>query len=111
MKAVILNAGNEAWIFEEHAQRLARVMNLEVHPTPSDYNYLLGWEGAEPPGKSFISWEAIQLASDKRRLAEVFSKHQIATPRTYLLQSEEEVKQLISKETQSQWVLKWPTGC
>jgi glutathione synthase/RimK-type ligase-like ATP-grasp enzyme len=111
MKAAILNAGNEAWIFEEHAQRLARVMNLEISTTPSDYNYLLGWEGSEPSGKSFIPVEAIQLASDKRSLAEVFAKHQVAIPKTYLLDSEEEVKRLLQKESQSQWVLKWPIGC
>jgi len=112
IKAVILNAGDAAWIFEEHALRLARVMNLEISSSPSDYNYLLAWESSAPPaGKSFVPFQAIQLASDKRHLAEVFAKHQVATPKTYLLDSEEDVKRLIQNETQSQWVLKWPTGC
>lgn len=111
MKAAIVNAGSAAWIFEEHAQRLARVMNLEISAAPSDYNYLLGWEGVEPSGQSFIPFEAIQLASDKRRLAEVFARHHVAIPKTYLLDSEVEVKRLIQMETQKQWILKWPTGC
>lgn len=112
MKAVILNSGDVAWIFEEHAQRLARVMNIEISSSPSDYNYLLGWKSSEPPvGKSFIPFQAIELASDKRLLAEVFAKNQVATPKTYLLDSEEDVKRLIQKEAHCQWVLKWPTGC
>jgi glutathione synthase/RimK-type ligase-like ATP-grasp enzyme len=112
MKKAILNAGNAAWIFEEHAQRLARVMTLEISATPSDHNYLLGWESSQPPtGKCFIPFTAIQWASDKRQLAEIFTKHQVAIPRTYLLESEEEVKQLIEKEAKSQWLVKWPTGC
>lgn len=112
MRAAILNAGNAAWIFAEHAQRLARIMNVEISSTLTDHNYLLGWESSEPPaGKTFIPFVAIEIASDKRKLAEVFAKHQVSTPRTYLLESAEEVQQLIEKEMRSSWVLKWPTGC
>lgn len=112
MKAAILNVGAAAWLFEEHAQRLARVMDVEISATPADHNYLLGWESSKPPaGKSFVPFEAIQLASDKRRLAEVFAIHQVAVPRTYLLDSPGEVARLLQKEHKSQWVLKWPTGC
>jgi len=112
MRVSILNEGKAAWIFEEHAHHLAHVLNCEISPLPSDYNYLLGWDSIEPPsGKCFIPFESIQLASDKRHLAEIFADHQVATPRTYLLESREEVKRLIRKESESQWVLKWPTGC
>ncbi len=111
MRKVILNAGNEAWIFEEHATRLATALGIEISSTPGDYNYLLGWEGPVPAGRSFIPLDAIHLASDKRHLAEVFAKHQVATPTTYLLETEAQVKQLIAKESGKQWVLKWPTGC
>ena len=109
--ATILNAGDGAWVFAEHARRLAGAMNLEVSTTPAQYNYLLGWESPQPPsGRSFIPWEAIEWAADKRKLAEVFDRHQVATPKTYLLESEEAVMELIRTETHCQWVLKWPTG-
>lgn len=112
MKAAILNAGGGAWVFEEHAQRLARALNLEISPSPADYNYLLGWENAQAPnGESFVPFETILLVSDKRCLAQVFASHQVATPRTYLLDSEAEVHRLVRTQAQSQWVLKWPTGC
>jgi glutathione synthase/RimK-type ligase-like ATP-grasp enzyme len=112
MKAAILNAGDGAWVFEEHAQRLSHAMNIGISTSPADYNYLLGWERAEAPsGKTFIPFESILLVSDKRRLAAVFSEHQVATPRTYLLESEAEVHQLVQGEAQHQWVLKWPIGC
>ncbi|MBE9039924.1 hypothetical protein IQ235_03845 [Oscillatoriales cyanobacterium LEGE 11467] len=111
MKATILNTGDAACFFEEHAQRLARAMHLEISSTPAQHNYLLGWESSQPPsGRSFIPFDAITLASDKRQLAETFANARVATPRTYLLESEDEVKQLIHAEPQSQWILKWPTG-
>lgn len=112
MKATILNAGDGAWVFEEHAQQLARALNLQISSSPAEYNYLLGWDSAEAPsGKSFIPFESILLVSDKRRLAGVFAKNQVATPKTFLLESEAEVHQFVQDKSQSQWVLKWPTGC
>ncbi len=87
-------------------------MGLDVSETPADLNYLLAWDGPEPPsGRSFIPIEAIHLASDKRRLATVFDTAHVATPITHLLDSEDDVKRLLEREAQSQWVLKWPTGC
>jgi glutathione synthase/RimK-type ligase-like ATP-grasp enzyme len=112
MKATVLSEGSGAWAFEEHARRLARVLNLEINSSPADYNYLLGWEAVEAPsGKSFIPFDSILLVSDKRRLAEVFAEHQVATPRTYLLDSEAAVQHFVLANEQSEWVLKWPTGC
>jgi hypothetical protein len=108
----IVNAGGGAWAFEEHAQHLAQVMQLEIGSSPAQYNYLLGWESTEPPsGKMFIPYKSILLASDKRCMAEVFEKHGVAIPRTYLLDSPEQVQRVVERETGSRWVLKWPTGC
>ena len=112
ISCAIVNAGQGAWAFEEHGQRLAQVMQLEVSSSPAQYNYLLGWESTEPPsGKLFIPYQSILLASDKRRMAEVFQKHGVAIPRTYLLDSLKEVQRVVELETDSRWVLKWPTGC
>lgn len=112
MKATILNTGAAAWIFEAHARHLLRVLNLEISATPAEFNYVLGWESAEPPsGHSFIPFEAIRIASDKRILAEVFARHRVVVPRTVLLESKAEVEQFLRAETNCQWVLKWPIGC
>ena len=112
MTTAIVNAGNGSCFFEDHAQRLARAMNLEITDTPAEYNYLLGWDSSEKPsGQCFIPYEAILVASDKRRLAQVFAQHNVATPQTYLLHSQKEVQTLVQTENQCQWVLKWPTGC
>lgn len=112
ISCAIVNAGPGAWAFEEHGQRLAQVMRLEISSEPAQYNYLLGWESTEPPsGKMFIPYQSILLASDKRRMAEVFQKHDVAIPRTYLLDSLKEVQRVVDLETNSRWVLKWPTGC
>ena len=63
----ILNTGSGAWAFEEHAARLSGAMWLDVRSTPADTVYLLGWDGPEPPsGESFIPYDSIMDASDKR---------------------------------------------
>jgi glutathione synthase/RimK-type ligase-like ATP-grasp enzyme len=109
----IVNAGGGAWAFEEHAHRLARALWLEVRETAVDYLYLLAWDGPEPPPcrEMFIRYEAILAASDKRRLAELFERHSVAVPRTYVLESEAQVRRLAEREPDTEWVLKWPTGC
>ncbi len=112
MNATILNAGAAAWIFEEHARHLSRALNLEISATPAEFNYVLGWDEAPPPnGHSFIPFEAIQIASDKRIMATIFEKNGVAIPRTVLLDSVAEVTQFLRRETHCQWVLKWPIGC
>jgi glutathione synthase/RimK-type ligase-like ATP-grasp enzyme len=111
-RCALVNAGAGAWAFEEHAERLARALWLDVSETPRDYSYLLGWDGTDPPpGRLFIPFEAILLASDKRLLAAAFRRHGVATPETHLLDTEAEVEVLVSRERDRAWALKWPTGC
>ncbi|MEW6493052.1 MAG: ATP-grasp domain-containing protein [Cyanobacteriota bacterium] len=112
VSCAILNTGQGAWAFEEHEEHLVQIMQLKVRSSPAQYNYLLGWESTEPPsGKMFIPYQSILLASDKRRMAEVFQKHGVAIPRTYLLDSLEDVQRVVDLEADSRWILKWPTGC
>jgi hypothetical protein len=85
---------------------------LDVTPEPADYIYLLGWDRPEPPAfQTFISYNSILIASDKRRQADLFSRHGVRTPRTYLLDSWAEVMRLIEVESSTQWILKYPIGC
>ena len=109
----ILNTGSGAWGFEEHAAHLSRAMWLEVRSTPADYVYLLGWDGPESPLclDTFIPYESILLAGDKRRQAVIFEEHQVATPRTHLLDTPKEVRRFLRLEHATDWVLKYPTGC
>lgn len=109
----ILNAGPGAWAFEEHAHRLARVLEIEVRETPADYSYLLGWDEPGPPPcrELFIPYAAIQVASDKRLQAELFAGAGVPTPETRLLASAGEVEALRSSQPEREWVVKYPTGC
>lgn len=112
MNATILNAGENAWIFEEFAARLSQVLDVPVSDTPADFNYVLGWNATEPPaGKSFVPFKSIAAASDKRYMARLFVQHNVSIPRTLLLDSSEDVFEVLQHEPQPQWVLKWPTGC
>jgi hypothetical protein len=111
-RETILNAGIGEWAFEEHARRLSRVMALPVSSTPAEFNYLLGWDAPEPPdGATFVPLDALLVASDKRRMAEVFQQGKVAVPRTYVLETPDEVRRLVSLESGTDWVLKWPVGC
>lgn len=113
VRAVILNSGPGAWAFEAHAERLSRALWLPVSSVPAEYCYLLGWEGAGPPGGSrlFIPWEAIGIAADKRRVAEAFLQAHVPAPVTHLPDSPEEVRAILASAASREWVLKWPTGC
>jgi glutathione synthase/RimK-type ligase-like ATP-grasp enzyme len=109
----ILNAGPGAWAFEEHANRLACVLEVEVRDMPADYVYLLSWDEPGPPPcrELFIPYEAILVASDKRLQAELFARGGVPTPETHLLASADEVDALRSGQPRREWVLKYPTGC
>ena len=111
-KAVVLNAGSGAWAFEALADDLARAFGVPVNQTPAAYNYVLGWDAATPPaGRSFISFDAIEIATDKRELARVFARHEVATPTTFLIATVAELRTFLRVHAELRWVLKWPTGC
>lgn len=108
----ILNAGPGAWAFEAHAERLARALWLEGVEAPAERCYLLGWdEGAPPPGKTFIPWDGIRMAADKRLQAAAFAARGVPMPETRLLATAPEVADAVRSELAREWVLKWPTGC
>lgn len=110
--AVILNAGSGAWAFEVLAHDLARALGVPVSETPSARNYVLGWDGEQPPaGRSFIPLQAIEIATDKRALARVFAQHDVATPATFLLDTITEMRAFLRDNSAQRWVLKWPIGC
>lgn len=112
LSCAILNSGSGAWAFEEHAVRLSRAFWLDVRSTPADFVYLLAWDGPEPPScETFIPYESVLIASDKRVQAESFETAGVATPRTLLLDTSEEVQRLLRAEPGKEWVLKYPIGC
>src|SRR5687768_10466033 len=108
----IINVGSGAWAFEPIAQHLSQVLPAPLLPG-ADLVYLLGWEENTPPEchAMFIAWDSIQLASDKRLLAENFARHGVPTPRTYVLENEIELRRFLERESRAEWILKWPTGC
>ena len=110
--AVILNAGSGAWAFEELAHNLARAFGVSVSETPAVFNYVLAWDAATPPqGRSFIAPKAVEIATDKRELARVFARHEVATPATFLLDTVAELRAFLRANSAQRWVIKWPTGC
>src|SRR5690242_6947656 len=93
MSAVILNAEPGAWAFEEHARRLSRALDLPIATEPAAYNYVLAWDEGRPlpTGRSYVPFDAMRLASDKRLLAATFARDGVPTPITHLLNTREEV--------------------
>jgi len=111
-QCAILNGGFAAWAFAELADDLARELNLKVVATPEDYNYVLSWDEADKDtlANSFIPYQGIKLASDKRLLAKVFNENSIPIPDTYLLDSYQAVVDFIFSNS-GQWCIKYPIGC
>ncbi|MEO7714952.1 MAG: ATP-grasp domain-containing protein [Capsulimonas sp.] len=109
----ILNAGDGAWAFEEHAQRLSRILGAEIITKPREFNYVLSLEDEGLPefAQSFIPLASLLLASDKRLLATAFQEHGVATPATILAEDAAEVMDIVRENGQCKWCLKWPIGC
>lgn len=109
---VILNAGLGSWAFAELASNLSRELKIEVSETPGDYNYILSWDETDRQtlDKSFIPFQAMKLASDKRLLAKVFKENNIPIPDTHLLNSKREVIDFVDSNF-GQWCIKYPVSC
>ncbi len=109
----ILNGGGGAWAFDALARQLSAALWVDVSETPRDHNYLLQVESLEPEscGELFILFRSMQLAADKRLLAERFASAGVPTPMTRLIGSLVEAEQLLANEPSREWCLKFPTGC
>jgi len=109
----VLNAGAGSWAFEPLANELSMALEIDVSEKPHDFNYVLHVEDHKVAQscKSFIPFEAIQYASDKRSLAAIFNEHRIQTPQTVLFSGFEDAKNFIRSNTCTQWCLKYPTSC
>jgi len=109
----VLNGGNAAWAFESIASQLGILLGVDVTTQPRRYNYLLQMDGESlPPGcASFVPIAAIQLAADKRLLAEVFNQRQVSTPLTKLFGDFPTALGFARTHADKQWCLKYPTSC
>jgi hypothetical protein len=107
----VLNKGLSAWAFQELAQKLSNSLWLEISETPADYNYVLGWDGDDlDSSNTFIPFDGIKLASDKRLLADIFKKNNIPIPETYLFNTTQDVLNLLQNSSE-EWCLKYPISC
>lgn len=109
----ILNNGPGGWAFEALARRLSAAVWLDIADVPREYNYLLHLENHDPTtcGKLFIPYRSMQLASDKRLLAQLFLEQSVPTPETHLLDAWDEVERFGLQRPDKEWCLKYPTGC
>ncbi|MBY0527216.1 MAG: ATP-grasp domain-containing protein [Gemmataceae bacterium] len=109
----ILNGGGGAWAFASLALQLSDALWVDVSETPRDYNYSLHLDDIDPAacGELFISIHAMQLAADKRLLAERFASEGVPTPETRLINSLAEAESIVAEEPGREWCLKFPTGC
>lgn len=109
----ILNGGDGAWAFEGLANQLATALDIDVSTTPRDLNYLLFAETTDlpPDDRLFIPFSVMQLASDKRLLANCFAQNQVPTPETLLIDRWDDVVGHANQRSDVQWCLKYPTGC
>lgn len=109
----VLCGGDGAWAFEPLASSLAASLGVDVSATPRRFNYLLITDSLPLPSgcASFISLEAVALASDKRQLADIFTRASVPIPETRLLDSWEDVQRFLASRAESEWCLKFPTAC
>jgi hypothetical protein len=109
----VLNSGGGAWAFAALARQLSDALGVDVSETPRDYNYLLHSDDFDSAacGELFIPFRGMQLAADKRLLAELFASHGVPTPATRLIATLGEAKRLLAEKSDLQWCIKFPNGC
>lgn len=113
-RAALLHRGWGRSLFGDHAAYLSRLTGLPIVETDLglDFAYLLAWAGAAAPAcPTFVPYQSILLAADKRALAPVFAAAGVAVPETHLLESPEAVRAFPALHPERRWVLKWPLGC
>jgi glutathione synthase/RimK-type ligase-like ATP-grasp enzyme len=108
--AGILLAGSSAWAFEELANQLSTLLQLDIITSPREKNYVLAYDDLAAIPSSFIPLSALQIAADKRRVADVFNRAQVPAPKTLLIDSIADVENVL-RTTSTQWCLKFPTSC
>lgn len=108
----ILNYGPAAWAFDNLARQLAARLGVDVVLRPRAFNYVLGAEPLDLPDKDaqFVDVDTIQLASDKRLLAQTFKAANVPTPITELVDDLDAAREFIRKHPHGEWCLKYPIG-
>ena len=72
----------------------------------------MAWDRPEPPaGRSFVPWDAMQMAADKRLQAQAFRQAAVSIPRTELLADQSALQELLSSNRSCEWALKYPVAC
>lgn len=109
----ILNSGPGAWAFAELAEQLSSALWLDVATSPREFNYLLSVDDLKRlgSGELFIPYRGMQLAADKRLLADAFAEAGVPTPVTRLVGSLADAERMLIEDPGREWCLKFPTGC
>lgn len=114
MRKAILHQGSSRVVFGSFPETLSRITGLPIVDTEEglDWAYLLAWDAETPPRcRTFIPWDGIQFAHDKRTQARAFTERGIAIPETHLLPDAASVRRFVADRPDKDWTLKWPLGC
>lgn len=109
----VLNGGGGSWAFEPLARQLSVALGVPVSADPLRFNYLLYFEpiGDDFSHQVFIPLPSVRIAADKRLMTETFQRHGVPIPRSVLIDSFAEIKEFVARHPESEWCLKFPTGC
>lgn len=108
----ILCGGSSGWVFEALAEHLSQVLSVRVVQHPAKFNYVLAYDKPDEIKENawFIPSDSIQIASDKRLVAQSFHTANVYSPKTLLCHDIETARQKIFQDTSRTWCLKYPTS-
>lgn len=109
----IVNGGGGAWAFSALAQQLSQALWIDVSETPRQFNYLLVMDNFDVSsfGESFIPLRSLEIAADKRLLAQAFCANSVPTPLTRLVRSMDDAQRILDDDRTRTWCIKYPTSC
>lgn len=109
----ILNGGGGAWAFSSLAEQLSTALWIDVSESPRKYNYLLVMDDFDVSrvGELFIPFRGMELAADKRLLAEAFAAASVPIPETRLVNTLKDAEKILQDNPDRAWCLKYPVSC
>ncbi len=112
--AAILHSGPWKKVFGQFPEYLSRLTGWPIVEDDRDisFGYVLGWDEEKPPRcQTYIPFEAILSANDKREQYKRFKQFDVRIPETHLIDTKEGVFDFFESRPDKKWVLKWPDGC
>jgi glutathione synthase/RimK-type ligase-like ATP-grasp enzyme len=111
-RAAVLHRGPLRGLFGDFPEQLAADLDLPIldEDRDVDLGLILAWDGPPPRCRTFVPFDAIVAAQDKREQFRRFRAAGVSIPETRLFDDFEIARAFALLDPDRRWLLKWPVG-